>query len=61
MLYEIRKGDVLECIHCGKDVEVNDDTVIILRHRKFLQCPHCNIMADMQMYHFYGEEKQKND
>lgn len=57
MLYAIKNGDILECLNCGKDIEVNRDTVILTHDGEFICCDCCGVMFDIQMYHLYGKRK----
>lgn len=57
MLCTIASGMIIECLSCGKDIEVNKDTIVLTYQGEFLYCPHCGYIADIQRYHLYGKRK----
>ena len=57
-LAEIKLGDKLKCIDCGKTILVSNKTFTIDENGEYISCPHCKKRHDIQVYHLYGEKAE---
>ena len=45
----------VECLECGKPIEINKNTVMLTYDGEFVECPNCKKIFDMQAYHMHGK------
>ncbi len=53
---EIKKGDTIGCLDCGKPIKLDDKTFIFDFDAEYIFCPHCKSKIDVQMYHLKGKK-----
>ena len=56
MISEIKRGDKVKCLFCGKTIEINKKTFLLDFDGEYVLCPYCKRAGDSIYYHLKGEK-----
>ena len=49
-MFEIRRGQTVKCLHCDKDILLDENTFVLDCVAEYIICPHCGEKDDVQKY-----------
>ena len=59
MIKNIKVGNILECLNCGKLFRLKQ--ILLNEYQEGIECPHCKKAYDIHAYHLYGKEQKIED